>query len=154
MKYREQHWGQEAPQGISTFIPSSSASKAALAIPRFWYTCSSSRPSRTQSRHWWTHTYCCSVCTIHTLSFLRSWTMEKMSNVSRSLISCRRRSSTMNVPDRPTPALQWTSIGPHSLIIWSLTMRTNLIKLWGRSGTPKSGQAVKWKCLMGRVTLP
>lgn len=52
------------------------------------------------------------------------------------------------------PYLQWTSIGPHSLIIWSLTMRTNLIKLWGRSGTPKSGQAVKWKCLMGRVTLP
>lgn len=52
------------------------------------------------------------------------------------------------------PYLQWTSIGPHSLIIWSLTMRTNLIKLWGLSGTPKSGQAVKWKCLMGRVTLP
>lgn len=28
-------WGEMVPQGISTFIPSSSASKAALAIPIF-----------------------------------------------------------------------------------------------------------------------
>jgi hypothetical protein len=43
---------------------------------------------------------------------------------------------------------------PHSLINFSLTTRTNLISVCGLSGTPKSGQAVKWKCRICRVKSP
>ena len=63
-------------------------------------------------------------------------------------------SRAIMVPDLPTPALQWTTIGRCSGLTRSLKARTNLTRICGGSGTPKSGQVVKWKCLMVRTVSP
>ena len=85
-----------------------------------------------------------SFWTIQTLSFLISYTIPKMSTESYLLIRCRILSKAMKVPERPTPAEQCTIIG---LLLSgehrSLKALTNLTKVFGGSGTPKSGQVVK-----------
>jgi len=65
-----------------------------------------------------------------------------------------RRSRAIKVPDRPTPALQWTTIG-----LWSVETRsrkdlTNRMSVVGGSGTPKSGHVLKWKWRMIRLDSP
>ena len=50
----------------------------------------------------------------------------------------------MNVPERPTPAEQWTIIGLLlSGVHRSRKARTNFTNVLGGSGTPKSGHVVK-----------
>lgn len=57
-----------------------------------------------------------------------------------------KRSRAMNVPDRPTPALQWTTIGLWASVeTRSRNDRTKRINVVGGSGTPKSGHVLKWK---------
>ena len=75
---------------------------------------------------WWMQMYCCSVWTIQTLSFLISYTIPKMSTTSNFLIPCRILSMAIIVPDRPTPALQWATIGLCSGLTRSLNALTNL----------------------------
>ena len=75
---------------------------------------------------WWMQMYCCSVCTIHTLSFLISYTIPKMSTTSYFLMPCRIRSMAIMVPLRPTPALQCATIGRCSGLTRSRNARTNL----------------------------
>lgn len=85
-----------------------------------------------------------SVCTIRILFFLisqiNSYTFKLLSHFILSNIL----SSTMNVPVRPTPALQCTrSVGP--LYGWVfLTLLMNWIMHVLSAGTPWSGQTVKW----------
>ena len=55
-------------------IPSSSSKPSLWCISRASLS-SCSLPSSTLRRHWWMQMYCCSVCTIHTRSFLISYTM-------------------------------------------------------------------------------
>ncbi len=64
------------------------------------------------------------------------------------------RSRAMKVPERPTPALQWTTIGLWSVETRSRKQRTKRISVVGGSGTPKSGHVVKWKCRMMRDDSP
>ena len=166
---------------------SSNASLSCISSGCLW---SYSFPSRTARRHWkkrlnivfvwgehfivtwWMQMYCCSVWTIQTLSFLISYTIPKMSTTSNFLIPCRILSMAIIVPDRPTPALQWATIGLCSGLTRSLNALTNLkrahynqqsrtkhhnphlTRVWGGSGTPKSGQVVKWKCLMVLTVSP
>jgi len=141
-------------------------------------------PSRTARRHWWMQMYCCSVWTIQTckyqkqkmvlpciksltdtdcslgeptLSLRMLYTIPKISTMSDFRICCRIRSRAMKVPDRPTPALQWTTMGrTRSSSGWtrSRNARTNLTRVWGGSGTPKSGHVVKWKCFIRRHVSP
>jgi len=134
-------------------IPSSSsnASLSCISSGCLW---SYSLPSRTANRHWWMQMYCCSVWTIHTLSFLISYTIPKISTTSYFLMPWRIRSMAIMVPDLPTPALQWTTIGRCSGLTRSRNARTNLTNVWGGSGTPKSGQVVKWKCRMVLTVSP
>lgn len=103
-------------------------------------------PSNTARRHWCMQMYCCSVWTIHTRSFLIAHTIPNMSTYLDTSICCSILSNVMNVPLRPTPALQWTTIGLWSGLTLSLNARTNLANVWGGFGTPKSGHVVKWKC--------
>lgn len=68
------------------------------------------RPTRSDSsarrRHSWMYTYCSSVCTISGRWWRISSTSSKMLTVGgRVCSSCSRRSTAMNVPVRPTPAL-------------------------------------------------
>ena len=111
-------------------------------------------PSSTARRHWCMQMYCCSVWTIHTRSFLIAQTIPKMSTYFDTKICWSILSNVMNVPLRPTPALQWTTIGLWSGLTFSLNARTNLANVWGGFGTPKSGHVVKWKCWMILLTSP
>jgi len=111
-------------------------------------------PSRTAKRHWWIQIYCCSVCTIQTRSFLITQTIPKISTYFDTRICCSILSKVMKVPLRPTPALQWTTMGLWSGLTRSLNARTNLAKVCGGLGTPKSGQVVKWKCCITLFTSP
>lgn len=111
-------------------------------------------PSRTARRHWWMQMYCCSVWTIQTRSFLIAQTIPKMSTYFDTRICCSILSRVIKVPLRPTPALQWTTMGLWSGLTRSLKARTNLAKVWGGLGTPKSGQVVKWKCCITLFTSP
>lgn len=111
-------------------------------------------PSNTAKRHWCMQMYCCSVWTIHTRSFLIAHTIPKMSTYLDTRICCSILSNVMNVPLRPTPALQWTTIGLWSGLTLSLNARTNLANVWGGFGTPKSGHVVKWKCWITRFASP
>lgn len=60
------------------------------------------------------------------------------------LTKTRQVSTRENVPDRPIPALQWTTAGPWSTPSEpdSRTLNRKLRKLAGDSGTPKSGHVV------------
>jgi hypothetical protein len=72
-------------------------------------------------------------------------------------ICWRMRSRAIKVPDLPTPALQWTTMGrTRSCSGWTRSRNalTNLTKVWGGSGTPKSGHVVKWKCFIKRHWSP
>lgn len=111
-------------------------------------------PSRTAKRHWWIQIYCCSVWTIQTRSFLIAQTIPKISTYFDTRICCSILSKVMKVPLRPTPALQWTTMGLWSGLTRSLNARTNLAKVCGGLGTPKSGQVVKWKCCITLFTSP
>ena len=75
---------------------------------------------------WWIQMYCCSVWTIQTLSFLISYTIPKISTTSNFLIPWRILSMAIIVPDRPTPALQWATMGLCSGLTRSLNALTNL----------------------------
>lgn len=67
-----------------------------------------------------------------------------MSTLSYLLILKRILSNAMNVPERPTPAEQWTTIGLFvSMEHRSRNALTNFTKVCGGSGTPKSGHVVK-----------
>lgn len=68
--------------------------------------------------------------------------------------TCKILSSAMKVPDLPTPAEQWTTIGRCSALTRSRNARTNRTRVWGGSGTPKSGHVVKWKCRIVRTVSP
>lgn len=125
-----------------------------------WLSCISrggpvvSWPSKTAKRHWWMQMYCCSVWTIQTLSFRIAQTIPKMSTYFDTNICCNILSRVMKVPLRPTPALQCTTMGLWSGLTRSLNARTNLARVWGGLGTPKSGQVVKWKCCITLFTSP
>lgn len=88
------------------------------------------------------------------LPFLIAHTIPKISTVSFTWMDCSIRSNVMNVPDRPTPALQCTQIGRCSVPTRSRNALTNRTKVCGGFGTPKSGHVIKWKCLMMRCSLP
>lgn len=64
------------------------------------------------------------------------------------------RSSVIKVPDRPTPAEQWTTIGRWSGPTRSRNARTKRASVCGGFGTPKSGHVVKWKWRMMRCWSP
>ena len=65
-----------------------------------------------------------------------------------------KRSRAIKVPDRPTPALQWTTMGLWSVETRSRKDRTKRIKVVGGSGTPKSGHVLKWKWRIIRLESP
>ncbi len=60
------------------------------------------------------------------------------------LTKTRQVSTREKVPDRPIPALQWTTAGPWSIPSEpdSRTLNRKFRKLAGDSGTPKSGHVV------------
>lgn len=69
----------------------------------------------------------------------------KCVNLTSSLQTSKRQVSTrQKVPERPMPALQWTTTGPWSELRHpdSRTLNRKLRKEAGDSGTPKSGQVV------------
>ena len=67
-----------------------------------------------------------------------------MSTTSDRRIVCRILSRAMKVPERPTPAEQWTTTGRCSGVTRSRKARTKRTRVCGGSGTPKSGQVQVW----------
>lgn len=70
--------------------------------------------------------------------------MHREEKDSNGLTSTTHESTKENVPERPIPALQWTTAGPWSIPSApdSRTLKRKLRKDAGDSGTPKSGQVV------------
>ena len=88
-----------------------------------------------------------SVCTMKTLLermlHRNSYTLMESSTISFS----NMLSSKMNAPVRPTPALQWTSMGGLPCLRAFLTCLMKLINEVAKGGTPWSGQPRKCQCV-------
>ena len=71
--------------------------------------------------------------------------------LSLAAIFCSITSMAIKVPVLPTPALQWITTGPWVGLVALRTRRTNLSMELASSGTPKSGQSVKWYWVISRT---
>lgn len=71
-------------------------------------------------------------------------TREGVTEKIQTLTRTRQVSTNENVPERPIPALQWTTAGPCSGLSEpdSLTLKRKFRNEAGDSGTPKSGHVV------------
>ena len=93
----------------------------------------------------WLHTTVCTICIRCCLSLL---TIPAMSTTPSFLACSRARSMVMKVPVRPTPALQCTRIGESPLLHPAITFLWSIMSGVPYSGTPWSGQEVKWYWVM------
>ena len=85
------------------------------------------------------------VWTMSTLFLRRPMRNSYTLTVFSALILSSMESRRMKVPVRPTPALQCTSSGMPSSLLWAFcTLLMKEMREVANLGTPWSGQEVKW----------